>query len=77
LDVAGKKDCFLILATDGVWQYMSNMEVAKIVFEHLEANDVEGAIESVIHEATKRWMTKEGNAVVDDITCLVVFFDEK
>jgi hypothetical protein len=56
---------------------MSNMEVAKIVFEHLEANDVEGAIESVIHEATKRWMTKEGNAVVDDITCLVVFFDEK
>ena len=33
LDMKIKRDTFLILASDGVWQYMTNNEVAKIVFD--------------------------------------------
>lgn len=36
------------------------------------SNDAYGACDKVIEEAYKKWK-KEGN-VVDDITCVVVFF---
>jgi serine/threonine protein phosphatase PrpC len=71
-----KRDTFCVLASDGVWQYMTNFEVAKIVFDHYQTDDVEGAVETIIREATQRWVTKENDTIVDDITCVIVFFDE-
>ena len=70
-----KCDRCIILATDGVWQFLSNEEVSVIIYKHYLDDDPEGAAESLLREAANKWSQKEKGNVVDDITCVVVFLD--
>jgi serine/threonine protein phosphatase PrpC len=63
---------FLMLASDGVWDYLSKEEVAQLVVPFFERGDVEGACDSVLEEAYARW-TEEDDEVVDDITFILAF----
>ncbi len=68
-----KKDAFLILATDGVWEWTSSQEVVDIVAQD---DDAESACERLTREAYARW-ERNGEGIADDTTAIVVFFDEE
>jgi len=65
-----KDDDFLVLATDGLWEFITNEEVAKMTKPF---KDPEKACESMAKEAHTRWMKEEG--VVDDTTIIVAHLD--
>ena len=48
-------DQFIILASDGVWEFISNEEVAAIIMPHFKKNSAEKAAEAIIKESIKRW----------------------
>ena len=48
-------DQFIILASDGVWEFISNEEAANIIMPHYLQNSAEKAAEAIIKEAIKRW----------------------
>ncbi len=66
-------DKFLIIASDGLWEYISNDEIVKIVENYYFENNCKGAVHKLYNEAHKRW--KENDCCIDDITIIVVFFD--
>ena len=66
-------DKFIIIASDGVWEFISNIEAAKVVYPYYEKNAPDQAAEALVKESFKRWKKEE--EVIDDITCIVVFLD--
>lgn len=65
-----------MLASDGVWEFISNDEIAAIVKPFYENKNAEKAAEAVVRESYLRWK-KEEEGIVDDITCIIVFLDVK
>ncbi|GAW83856.1 protein phosphatase 2C domain containing protein [Plasmodium gonderi] len=59
-------DSFLVLATDGILNVLTNKEIIDIVWNNIHRKPEEAA-EEVVKEATKRGST-------DDKTCTVIFF---
>ena len=66
-------DKFLVLASDGVWEFISNHSCVAIVAEFYEERDIEKACDKLMATAVKSW--NEQDSIVDDITFVVVFFD--
>eukprot|EP00854_Cymbomonas_tetramitiformis_P014243 gene14243-16847_t len=66
-----EKDRFLILASDGVWEFISNEEAVGMVSK---ASSPEEAAEQLVTAAHERWAAEE-DGVVDDITVVVVNFN--
>jgi serine/threonine protein phosphatase PrpC len=64
-------DKFIVIASDGVWEFLSNDEVVRIVEPFYHQNSAEKAAEALIKEALKRWKQEEN--VVDDITCIIIY----
>lgn len=62
----------LIIASDGLWEFMSSQEVVDIVqkYSH-DSPDPEGAVQELVRESNKRWRMNE--PVVDDTTIIVAF----
>lgn len=50
-----ENDKFIVLASDGVWEFLSNDEVSKIIYPHYLNNSAEKAAEALIREALKKW----------------------
>lgn len=46
---------FIVVASDGVWEIMSNEEVASIVDKFYNNRDVESAADKLVEEAAKKW----------------------
>lgn len=61
-------DRYLILASDGVWEFISNEEAVEIVRQCDNAKD---ACRRLMEESRRRWISEEGS--IDDITAIVVF----
>ena len=68
-----KEDKFIILGSDGIWEFISNDEVVDIVKDYYLDNNIEGAIEHLYNEASKRWIMEE--EVIDDITIIIIFLN--
>jgi len=62
-------DCFIIIASDGVWEFISSQEAIDIVAKY-ESPDV--ACRAVVSESIARWQREE--EVIDDITAVIIFF---
>lgn len=71
-----KDDKFIVIASDGVWEFMNNDEIAKIVKPFFDTKNAEKAAEAVVRESYLRWKREE-EGIVDDITCIIVFLDVK
>ena len=71
-DIIDKDTKFIIIASDGVWEFISNKKAANIVLPFYEKNDPDGACKALIKESIE-WWNKE-DIVVDDITVIVAFF---
>jgi serine/threonine protein phosphatase PrpC len=66
------QDKFMILASDGVWEFITSQEAVDIVASNLE-NGCHAACEELIQVAATRWAEEEGD-YRDDITASVVKF---
>jgi len=63
-------DKVLILASDGVWEFIESQEAVDIVYKH--KSNATAACKALINESAARWKKEEGN-YRDDITAIVVF----
>lgn len=68
----GEDDAFIVIASDGVWEMMSNEEVTKLVEKHTIGGTARDACEELINRATSEWATQEGD-YRDDITATIIF----
>lgn len=67
-------DKVLVLASDGVWEFMSNEEVAGIIYPFFKQRNAEKAAETLVRAAFKRWKQEDCHSV-DDITCIVIYIE--
>ena len=67
-----QEDKFIILASDGLWEFMTNQEVIDIVKDYYISENYKGATKHLYKESCKRWLDEEG--AIDDITIIIVFF---
>ena len=76
--VIGEEDKFVIVASDGVWEYLSNEDVMNIVKEvYLDSDDkAEEACELLVKNATDAWKRENSNTI-DDISCVILFLNVK
>mmetsp|Transcript_5238 Transcript_5238/g.10634 ORF Transcript_5238/g.10634 Transcript_5238/m.10634 type:complete len:360 (+) Transcript_5238:2-1081(+) len=65
---------FMLLCSDGVWEFMSSEEAVRLV-ARFSAAEARQAAEALAAEAWTRWIQEEGN-VVDDITVLCAWFGD-
>jgi len=67
-------DLFVIWASDGVWEFISNDQAVKICLDSVLKGDLAGAAKLLVAEAHRQWTQQED--VVDDITVVVVRFEK-
>ena len=63
---------YLVLGSDGVWDFLDNENVVKIGNKYYLKNNPKGFCNEILENASY-WWEKEDN-VVDDITALIIFF---
>jgi serine/threonine protein phosphatase PrpC len=51
----GPHDKYVVIASDGVWEFLSNEEVAEIVFPFFEQNAPEAAANALVKASFKKW----------------------
>ncbi|VAI16107.1 unnamed protein product [Triticum turgidum subsp. durum] len=65
-----EKDDFLVLATDGIWDVLSNKEVVKIVSS---VSDRSKAAKQLVDRAVRAWRRKFPTSMVDDCAAVCLF----
>lgn len=46
---------YLVIASDGVWEFLSNEQVMELVNPYFARNDINGASNKLIEESVKCW----------------------
>ena len=62
-------DRFVIVASDGIWEFITSQQACDIVKDHDNASE---AARVLVDTAADRWREEEGS-YRDDITCIVAF----
>ncbi len=62
----------LVLASDGVWELLSNEQVLDVA---ANAGSAAEAASRLVHQSRRAWVKEYGGSYVDDITALVMRFD--
>ncbi|KAJ4844972.1 hypothetical protein Tsubulata_011705 [Turnera subulata] len=65
------RDQFVILATDGVWDVISNQEAVQIVYS---TADREKSARKLVECAVRAWKCKRRGIAMDDISAICLFF---
>ena len=68
-----EEDKFFLVASDGVWEFITSNECINIIKDFYIKKDMEHCCEYLYKESKKRWMKEE--EVVDDITMILVYLD--
>ena len=63
---------YMIICSDGIWEFISNEECMKIANRYYLRSDAVGLCNDLTNISTANWLKED--IVVDDITCVVVFF---
>ena len=63
---------YIVIASDGIWEYLNNKNVCDIIKPFYILGDAEGAAKELINESSKKWAIEGKSA--DDITVIVLFF---
>lgn len=64
------EDKIVVLASDGLWEFMTNQEVIDLIVK-TGLDDPKRAVDVLVEEANQRWLKEE--AVIDDTTVIVAF----
>ena len=62
----------MVIATDGLWEFISKQEVLGIVGPAFIRNDPQSAVKDLEKLAVEAWQHEDQS--IDDITILVIFF---
>ena len=65
----GPDDAFIILASDGIWEFISSQEAVDMAASYVHDGRLEEGCQALVAEATKRWKREED--CVDDITVMI------
>lgn len=70
-----KRDKILVIASDGLWEFVSNKEVLDTILPFYKKDKTKPgkAIEKLIQKSTNKWVKEEG--VVDDTTVIVAYLN--
>lgn len=66
-------DRFIIMASDGVYEFITSEEAVDIVGRWRDRGSAQDASEELVRLATERWI--DDDSVIDDISCVVVFMN--
>jgi len=44
-----------VIASDGVWEFLTNKQILDIAMRYYQSNDAEAAANNIIEESTKCW----------------------
>jgi serine/threonine protein phosphatase PrpC len=66
-------DKFMVIASDGVWEFITNDDCVRICSRYWEVNDPEGACKELLELSVEHWQRED--EVIDDITLYVIFLD--
>ena len=70
-----EEDKFIIIASDGLFEFIESEEIVNIVKDYYLKNDIVGCCEYLYKESCRRWIQEEEDTI-DDITIIIVFFEE-
>jgi len=65
------KEPFILLASDGVWEFLDSEFVTKAVAKKIKSDGPERTVQKLQREAKKRWRQEEGD-YCDDITSILI-----
>ena len=65
----------IVVASDGVWEFMSNEQVKNILMKYKYNKDGFKCSKEIVEKARQIWAGT--SFAIDDITCVTVFFDKK
>ncbi|KAL5218928.1 hypothetical protein ABZP36_019612 [Zizania latifolia] len=78
-------DCFIIFASDGLWEHLSNQQAVEIVHSHQRAGSARRLIKAALHEAARKREMRYSDLMKidkkvrrhfhDDITVIVLFIN--
>ena len=68
-----EEDKFIVIASDGLWEYVSNQEVVDIIGKYYDKNDCDNAIKELYETAFERW--RNNNIFVDDISIILIYLE--
>ena len=68
------KPVAIIVASDGVWEFMNNEQVKNILNKYRYNQDAYGCSKEIVEKARQIW--KGTSFAIDDITCVIGFFDK-
>ena len=63
---------YIVIASDGIWEYLNNKNVCDVIKPFYILADAEGAAKELINESSKKWAIEGKSA--DDITVIILFF---
>ena len=66
-------DKIVLIASDGIWEFLSNQNVANIVVPFFEKDAPEAAANALVSAALTQW--KRQSQSIDDITVVVIFLN--
>jgi len=70
VDATSEGDAFIIVASDGIWEFISSQQACEVIQKH--ADNATAGCEELVKLAVDRWMEEEGS-YRDDITCIIAF----
>lgn len=68
-----KSDAFLIIASDGLWEFTSSQEAVQQVGHMLDTNKSQFICDELVSQSVRKWNRLQGT--IDDITVLVIFLN--
>ena len=63
---------YMVLCSDGVWEFLNNEDVMSLGNDYYEKNDIDGFINQLMNISVQCWERED--FIRDDITSVVVFF---
>jgi serine/threonine protein phosphatase PrpC len=69
----GINDKFVVIGSDGVFEFLSNQDAAEVVLPFCKINQPENAANAIVKAGHLRW--REDEEIVDDITAVVIFME--
>eukprot|EP00347_Sterkiella_histriomuscorum_P003649 403363481 len=66
-------DKFIVIASDGVFEFLENEQVAELIWPYFVKHSPEAAGNALVRAAAQKW--KENDTVIDDITCIIIFME--
>ena len=70
-----KEDKFFVVASDGLFEFISSQNIVDIIKDYYLSGDIVGCCEFLYDLSKDRWMKEE--EVVDDITMILVFLEDE